>query len=148
MVQAGQNNVGASIVVNTIAQTHSAVIENAYLTAGSSGSVTVSATDATRIIGVAVGVGLSFGTFAGVASIAANEITSRMIARIGTDSDPAGSNQTTVSAYDVNVQATNRANVRGAAAARSALALARPRSVCRWSTTSSGTMFRRRSPAV
>jgi hypothetical protein len=115
MVQAGQNNIGASIVANTISQTHSAVIENAYLTAGSSGSVTVSATDATKIIGVAVGVGLSFGTFAGVASIAANEITSRMIARIGTDSDPAGSNQTTISAGDVNVQATNMANIRGAA---------------------------------
>ncbi len=115
MVQAGQNNIGASLVVNTISQTHSAVIEYAYLTAGSAGSVTASATDATKIIGVAVGVGLSFGTFAAVASIAANEITSQMIARIGTASDPSGSNQTTVSAYDVIVQATNLANVRGAA---------------------------------
>ena len=117
MVQAGQNNVGASLVVNTISQTHSAVIENAYLTAGSSGSVTVSATDATRIIGVAVGLGIAVGSFAGVASIAVNEITSQMIARVGTDADPLLSNQTTISGGDVTVQATNMANVRGAAGA-------------------------------
>jgi filamentous hemagglutinin family protein len=114
VVQAGSNNIGASIVVGTISQTHSAVIEYAYLTVGN--TVTVSATDSTKVVGVAVGAGISSGTLAGVASITTDTISSQMVARIGTADDPSGSNKTTVSAGgDVNVVAVNQSNVRSSA---------------------------------
>jgi filamentous hemagglutinin family protein len=112
-VQAGDNNIGASIVASTILQTHSAVIEYAYVTAGS--TVTVTATDATKIVGVAVGAGLSTGTFAGVASIVTNITASQMLARIGTSSDPTDSDRTTIQANDVNVRALNLTTNRGGA---------------------------------
>ncbi len=71
-IQAGQNNAGISFLLNTIAQSHIATIANIDLT--SSTAVSVRAQDGSTITGVAVGLGVATGQFAGVASIALQSI--------------------------------------------------------------------------
>jgi hypothetical protein len=78
-VQAGTNNVGVSLLVNRIAQSHLATIEQVDLTAG--GLVTVRAQDGATITGVAVGLGVATGAFAGTASVVLQSIGN--VARAG-----------------------------------------------------------------
>ncbi len=55
-IQAGKNNVGASLIYNTIATTHSAYIANVLMTAATAnGDVSVSARDSTKIQAVTIG---------------------------------------------------------------------------------------------
>jgi len=58
MVQAGKNNVGLSLVVNMIAQRHLAMVRHAFITS-TGGDVYVIANDNSKILGVAVGLGVA-----------------------------------------------------------------------------------------
>ncbi|MEL7088396.1 MAG: hypothetical protein AAGL98_08165, partial [Planctomycetota bacterium] len=112
LVQFGKNNVGVSIVSTDINRTLAADISGVAVDAGA-GTVNAKASDGGRIAGVAVGVGVATGTFAGQASIVTNRIHSNTTATLGRTGTP--STATTVNAGNVNVEASTTSNIRGAA---------------------------------
>jgi hypothetical protein len=111
LVQAGANNVGLSLVQNTIAQTHSATLRGVDLT--STNDVTVIATDRSKILGVTVGLGLATGAFAGLASTTINLIDNTVLAQIGNDSSTTAT--TKVHGRNIAANAVNASDIRGAA---------------------------------
>ncbi|MBR1212048.1 leukotoxin LktA family filamentous adhesin [Bradyrhizobium sp. JYMT SZCCT0180] len=82
LIQVGKNNVGASIVYDDIATTHSAYIAGVLLTS-SSGSVSVTATDSSEIQSVAIGVGGGNGQFSGLAGMTISSIGNTVSATVG-----------------------------------------------------------------
>lgn len=111
LAQAGANNVGLSLVQNTIAQTHSATLRGVDLT--STNDVTVIAADRSRILGVTVGLGLATGAFAGLASTTINLIDNTVLAQIGNDSSTTAT--TKVHGRNIAANAVNASDIRGAA---------------------------------
>ncbi|MHB1566868.1 MAG: leukotoxin LktA family filamentous adhesin [Acidiferrobacter sp.] len=97
------NNVGLSVVYNTIHSHYDATIADSTVT--TRGAVDVTANDQANIIGLAVGGGVSTGNFAGVGSITVNQIADTAAATIGNPQDT--SNLTTVSAGSLDESATN-----------------------------------------
>ncbi|MDI3559416.1 leukotoxin LktA family filamentous adhesin [Bradyrhizobium sp. Arg816] len=114
LIQAGKNNVGASIVYNTIATTHSAYIANVLMTAGSNGNVSVSAVDSSKIQAVTIGFGLATGQFAGVGGTTISSISNTVSAAIGNSLSSA--TQSSVSAKNISVSATDNSSITGTAA--------------------------------
>ncbi|WP_426609924.1 leukotoxin LktA family filamentous adhesin [Bradyrhizobium sp. McL0616] len=110
IIQAGKNNVGASILYDTIATTHSAYIANVLLT----GRVNVSAIDSSKIQSVGIGFGLSTGQFSGVGAMTISSITNTVSAAIG-DSHSSATNST-VSGNNVSISATDNSSITGTAA--------------------------------
>jgi len=118
-VQAGKSNVGVSLVVDNIDQTHEALIDGVTLTS-TGGVVSVDAADDSEILGIAFGVGVATGAGAGLGSIVYNSIDNGVIAQIGhpvTPSDPAGAYAAQVEAAAVSVDAEDGSTIRGAAGA-------------------------------
>ncbi|WP_038952520.1 hypothetical protein, partial [Bradyrhizobium japonicum] len=114
LIQAGKNNVGASIVYNTIATTHSAYIANVLMTAGSNGNVSVSAVDSSKIQAVTIGFGLATGQFAGVGGTTISSISNTVTAAIGNGQSSA--TQSSVTAKNISVSATDNSSITGTAA--------------------------------
>lgn len=114
LIQAGKNNVGASIVYNTIATTHSAYIANVLMTAGSNGNVSVSAVDSSKIQAVTIGFGLAIGQFAGVGGTTISSIANTVSAAIGNNLSSA--TQSSVTARNISVSATDNSSITGTAA--------------------------------
>ncbi|MCK1716641.1 leukotoxin LktA family filamentous adhesin [Bradyrhizobium sp. 141] len=114
LIQAGKNNVGASIVYNTIATTHSAYIANVLMTAGSNGNVSVSAVDSSKIQAVTIGFGLATGQFAGVGGTTISSISNTVSAAIG--NSLSSTTQSSVTAKNVSVTATDNSSITGTAA--------------------------------
>ncbi|MBR0816923.1 leukotoxin LktA family filamentous adhesin [Bradyrhizobium liaoningense] len=114
LIQAGKNNVGASIVYNTIATTHSAYIANVLMTAGSNGNVSVSAVDSSKIQAVTIGFGLATGQFAGVGGTTISSIANTVSAAIGNNLSSA--TQSSVTAKNISVNATDNSSITGTAA--------------------------------
>ncbi|WP_456617783.1 leukotoxin LktA family filamentous adhesin [Bradyrhizobium sp. P5_C12] len=114
LIQAGKNNVGASIVYDTIATTHSAYIANVLMTAGSNGNVSVSAVDSSKIQSVTIGFGLATGQFAGVGGTTISSISNTVSAAIGNGQSSAL--QSSVTAKNISVAATDNSSITGTAA--------------------------------
>ncbi|MET3322951.1 hypothetical protein ABIF54_000204 [Bradyrhizobium japonicum] len=114
LVQAGKNNVGASIVYNTVATTHSAYIANVLMTAGSNGNVSVSAIDSSKIQAVTIGFGLATGQFAGVGGTTISSIGNTVSAAIG--NNLSSTTQSSVTAKNISVNATDNSSITGTAA--------------------------------
>nr|WP_249141300.1 leukotoxin LktA family filamentous adhesin [Bradyrhizobium liaoningense] len=114
LIQAGKNNVGASIVYNTIATTHSAYIANVLMSAGSNGNVSVSAVDSSKIQAVTIGFGLATGQFAGVGGTTISSISNTVSAAIG--NSQSSTTQSSVTARNVSVTATDNSSITGTAA--------------------------------
>ncbi|MDD1526699.1 leukotoxin LktA family filamentous adhesin [Bradyrhizobium sp. WBOS7] len=114
LIQAGKNNVGASIVYNTIATTHSASIANVLMSAGSNGNVSVSAVDSSKIQAVTIGFGLATGQFAGVGGTTISSIANTVSASIGNNLSSA--TQSSVTARNISVTATDSSSITGTAA--------------------------------
>lgn len=112
LIQTGKNNVGASIVYDTIATTHSASIANVLLSATS--NVSVSAVDSSKIQSVAIGFGLVTGQFAGVGGTTISSIANTVSAAIGNSLSSAS--QSTVTANAVSVTAKDNSSITGTAA--------------------------------
>lgn len=114
-IQAGKNNVGASLVYDTIATTHSAYIANVLLTApGGNSSVRVSAVDSTKIQSVTIGFGLATGQFSGVGGMTISSIANTVSASIGNNLSSA--TQSAVTANSITVNASDNSSITGAAA--------------------------------
>jgi hypothetical protein len=103
-LQGGDNNVGVSVLSNTIAQSHIAAIDFATITAG--GDVSVVARDGATLTGIAVGLGIATGQFAGVASVAHQTIDNVIRARISGGG---------ITSRDVVVQAQAASEIEGRA---------------------------------
>ncbi|MCJ9705964.1 beta strand repeat-containing protein, partial [Bradyrhizobium sp. SHOUNA76] len=114
LIQAGKNNVGASIVYDTIATTHSAYIANVLMTAGSNGNVSVSAVDSSKIQSVTIGFGLAIGQFAGVGGSTISSISNTVSAAIG--NNQSSTTQSSVTARNISVSATDSSSITGTAA--------------------------------
>lgn len=114
LIQAGKNNVGASIVYNTIATTHSAYIANVLMSAGSNGNVSVSAVDSSKIQSVTIGFGLATGQFAGVGGTTISSIANTVSAAIG--NSQSSTTQSSITAKNVSVAATDNSSITGTAA--------------------------------
>ncbi|MET4326721.1 hypothetical protein ABIB80_002547 [Bradyrhizobium sp. i1.15.2] len=112
IIQAGKNNVGASMVYDTIATTHSAYIANVRMS--TIGSVSVNAVDTTKIQSVTIGFGLATGQFAGVGGMTISSIANNVSAAIG--NNQSDTTQSTVTASDISVTATDNSSITGAAA--------------------------------
>ncbi len=110
MIQQGKNNVGAAVAYSTIAQTHSANIDAILLTS-TSGNVLVSASDGSRIVAAAAGLGIATGQFAGQAAYVANTINNTVGASIG--SAGATNTNTTVAANDIAIYAVDCSRILG-----------------------------------
>lgn len=102
-IQVSGNNVGLSVVYNSIHSNYDATIADSTVTA--IGAVNVKAADQATIIGLAVGGGVATGNFAGVGSITVNQIADGAVATIGNSADT--QNLTTVSAGSLDEQASN-----------------------------------------
>ncbi|MCP3390837.1 leukotoxin LktA family filamentous adhesin [Bradyrhizobium sp. CCGB12] len=114
-IQAGKNNVGASLIYNTIATTHSAYIANVLMAAATSnGNVSVSAQDTTKIQAVTIGFGLATGQFAGVGGTTISSIANTVSASIGNGQSSAS--QSSVSGHNISVTATDNSSITGTAA--------------------------------
>ena len=111
-IQAGKNNVGASMVYDTIATTHSAYIANVRMSA--LGTVSVNAVDTTKIQSVTIGFGLASGQFAGVGGMTISSIANNVSAAIG--NNLSDTTQSTVTASNISVTATENSSITGAAA--------------------------------
>lgn len=79
-IQSSSSSVGLSYVGNIISNTYDAAIEASTVTA--SGAVSVTAKSTAKIIGVAAGLGVSTGKFAGVGSATSNIIGSNVTAAV------------------------------------------------------------------
>lgn len=111
-IQAGKNNVGASMVYDTIATTHSAYIANVRMSA--LGTVSVNAVDTTKIQSVTIGFGLANGQFSGVGGMTISSIANTVSAAIG--NNQSDTTQSTVTASNISVTATENSSITGAAA--------------------------------
>ncbi|MCK1302659.1 MULTISPECIES: leukotoxin LktA family filamentous adhesin [unclassified Bradyrhizobium] len=111
-IQAGKNNVGASMVYDTIATTHSAYIANVRMSA--LGTVSVNAVDTTKIQSVTIGFGLASGQFAGVGGMTISSIANTVSAAIG--NNQSDTTQSTVTASNISVTAIENSSITGAAA--------------------------------
>ncbi|MEY9430037.1 hypothetical protein ABH975_005352 [Bradyrhizobium ottawaense] len=116
LIQAGKNNVGASIIYDTIATTHSAYIANVLMTASS--NVSVSAVDSSKIQSVTIGLGLATGQFAGVGGTTISSIANTVSATIG--NNLSSTTQSSVTARNISVSATDNSSITGTAAIASA----------------------------
>ncbi|WBL81227.1 leukotoxin LktA family filamentous adhesin [Bradyrhizobium xenonodulans] len=115
VVNAAQNAIGASIVYDTIATTHSAYIANVLLQASTAnGRVNVSAVDSSKIQSVTIGLTGATGQFAGVAGTTISSITNTVSAAIGNGQSSASNS--TVSATNVSVTASDNSSIKGSAA--------------------------------
>ncbi|PDT90960.1 leukotoxin LktA family filamentous adhesin [Bradyrhizobium sp. Y36] len=112
LIQAGKNNVGASIVYNTVATTHSAYIANVLMSAP--GNVRVSAVDSSKIQAVTIGFGLATGQFAGVGGTTISSIANTVSAAIGNNLSSAS--QSSVTSRNISVNATDNSSITGTAA--------------------------------
>ncbi|UVO26329.1 leukotoxin LktA family filamentous adhesin [Bradyrhizobium arachidis] len=113
LIQAGKNNVGASIIYDTIATTHSAYIANVLMSTGS-GNVSVSAVDSSKIQSVTIGFGLATGQFAGVGGMTISSIANTVSAAIGDNLSSAS--QSSVTGRNISVSATDNSSITGTAA--------------------------------
>ena len=113
LIQVGKNNVGASVIFNTIETTHSAYIAGSLLTS-TGGNVTVSARDSSRIQSVAIGVGGSDGQFSGIAGMSINSIRNTVSASVGNNLSTI--TNSTITAAGLSVTATDTSKIIGAAA--------------------------------
>ncbi|WP_117193775.1 leukotoxin LktA family filamentous adhesin, partial [Rhizobium terrae] len=104
----GDNNIGASIVSNSVHQRHVARIAGADIDAG--GGVNVVATDTTSILALSVGVGVATGGFAGQAAIVDNRVNSSISAEIGKSG-----RRTAIEAGGLAVKAQDAVVIRGSA---------------------------------
>ncbi|SCB10737.1 hypothetical protein GA0061098_1001397 [Bradyrhizobium shewense] len=116
LIQAGKNNVGASIIYDTIATTHSAYIANVLMSAVS--NVSVSAVDSSKIQSVTIGLGLATGQFAGVGGTTISSIANTVSAAIG--NNLSSTTQSSVTARNISVSATDNSSITGTAAIASA----------------------------
>ncbi|EJN14422.1 hypothetical protein PMI42_02029, partial [Bradyrhizobium sp. YR681] len=115
ILQAGDKNIGAAIVYDTIATTHSAYIANVLLQAATAnGRVSVSATDSSKIQAVTIGLTGASGQFAGIAGTTISSISNTVSAAIG-NAQSSNSNST-ASAKNVSVTATDSSTIKGSAA--------------------------------
>ncbi|MBR0688118.1 leukotoxin LktA family filamentous adhesin [Bradyrhizobium manausense] len=112
VIEAAKNDIGASLVYDTIATTHSAYIANVQMT--TIGRVNVSATDSSSIQLVALGIGGASGQFAGTASLTISSITNTVWANIG--NSLSNSVNSTVSGGNVTVSAADNSSITGSAA--------------------------------
>ncbi|MCS3760549.1 leukotoxin LktA family filamentous adhesin [Bradyrhizobium centrosematis] len=112
LIQAGKNNVGASIVYDTIATTHSAYIANVLISAP--GNVRVSAVDSSKIQAVTIGFGLATGQFAGVGGTTISSIANTVSAAIGNGQSSAS--QSSVTGRNISVNAIDNSSITGTAA--------------------------------
>jgi len=85
-VQVGGNNLGLSYVGNNVHNTHSVRIDDAALDIGDTLSLT--ARDDTRIVGIAAGLGVSSGQFAGLGSATSNVVANTNSILIGSAATP------------------------------------------------------------
>ncbi len=100
-VSVGKNNVGLSFVGSQVTNTHQVSIGNADLQAG--GALGLQAQDNTRIMSLAVGVGVSTGQLAAMGSATYNNIANTDAVLLG--SDAASGDATSIAAASVNAQA-------------------------------------------
>lgn len=107
-IQVGKANVGASLVYDNIATTHSAGISDVLLTS-TNGTVAVNAKDSSKIVAVTVGFGLASGQFAGVAGTTVSTIGNTVSASVG-DGNSTTSNST-ISAANLRVAATDTSGI-------------------------------------
>ncbi|MCP3442992.1 leukotoxin LktA family filamentous adhesin [Bradyrhizobium sp. CCGUVB14] len=112
VIEAAKNDIGASLVYDTIATTHSAYIANVLTTAV--GRVNVTATDSSAIQSVTLGIGAASGQFAGTAALTISSITNTVSAGIG--KSQSNSTSSTVSAGSVTINATDNSKITGSAA--------------------------------
>jgi filamentous hemagglutinin family protein len=112
VIEAAKNDIGASLVYDTIATTHSAYIANVQMT--TAGRVNVTATDSSSIQSVALGIGGASGQFAGTASLTISSITNTVSANIG--NSLSNSLNSTMSSGNVTVSATDNSSITGSAA--------------------------------
>ncbi|WP_186426542.1 leukotoxin LktA family filamentous adhesin [Cupriavidus metallidurans] len=105
-VQAGGNNVGASMLFNTIGNRFMAEIDQSTVTADA--SVDVVAHSGATIFGYAAGVGVGTGQFSGGGSVVINDIGNTITARIGGD-------QATITAGALHVAASDASHISAAA---------------------------------
>jgi len=113
IIQAGKNNVGAALVFDTIATTHSAYIADVLLTS-TSGDVAVAASDSSQIQSVTIGFGLATGQFAGVGGTTVSNINNTVSAAVGDSRST--TTRSTISAAGLSVTATDRSKITGTAA--------------------------------
>jgi hypothetical protein len=111
-IQAGKNNVGASMVYDTIATTHSAYIANVRMS--TLGSVSVNAVDSTKIQSLTIGFGLATSQFAGVGGMTISSIANTVSASIG--NNQSDTTQSTVTASNISVSASDNSSITGTAA--------------------------------
>ncbi|MBR1087140.1 leukotoxin LktA family filamentous adhesin [Bradyrhizobium manausense] len=115
VIQAAKNDIGASLVYDTIATTHSAYIANVILAGATvNGYVNVSATDSSKIQSVALGIGGSSGQFAGVGAMTISSITNTVSAGIG-DASSTTSNSS-VTGFNISATAADNSSITGSAA--------------------------------
>jgi hypothetical protein len=114
IIQAGKNNVGASMVYDHIATTHSAYIAGVLLTS-TSGAVAVTASDSSEIQSVAIGFGLSTGQFSGVGGLSINSIQNTVTASVG-NAQSTTTNSTITTANGLSVTANDTSKITGTAA--------------------------------
>jgi len=109
VVQIGKNNVGMSLVDNTVSDTMQAQISNTTVTSDA-GAVNLTANNATTILGLSAGVGVASGTLAGLGSSTVNNINDTTTAQIG-DATVASSLATQLSASSLTVNATDTSSI-------------------------------------
>jgi filamentous hemagglutinin family protein len=118
-ISVGDRNIGASVINNTIHQSHVARIAGVEIDTGN--DVHVLATDETSILALGIGVGVATGQFAGNAAIVNNSVTSSISTEVGkagrrTDIDARGLYMTAQDAVVIRGSATAAAVSGGGAA--------------------------------
>ncbi|MEH2493083.1 leukotoxin LktA family filamentous adhesin [Bradyrhizobium sp. AZCC 2230] len=114
VIEAAKNDIGASLVYDTISTTHSAYIANVLIGGGSNGRVNVTATDSSKIQSVALGIGGATGQFAGTAALTISSITNTVSAAIGNNVSTTAS--TAITGNTVAVTAVDNSSITGSAA--------------------------------
>ena len=111
-VSGGGTSFGASIVSNTISQSYLASIGKSDIDTGS-GDVFVTSSDTTKILAIAIGVGVAGGPLGAAGSIVDNRVSDAVEAIVGVaGSTPAN---TVIKAGNVSIAAANNASVKGVA---------------------------------
>lgn len=100
VVQGGSNNVGASLALSNIHNTFQAEVDNASIDAGAAGKVEVAARSSAEIYGLAVGVGVATGEFAGGGSVTVNTIGNTVSASVADAGSTIRAGSLAVSAKD------------------------------------------------
>lgn len=105
VLQAGRaNNVGVSVVTNTISNEFTARIDDARVTAG--GDVRVDARDTAAVLGASMGASVTSGKFAGMGSVSGNILSGSAQARIEGGVGDAG-HEAEIRARDLGVNAVS-----------------------------------------